>query len=805
MKHRAPSFPLLLLLFAGSGCAALMYEITWYQELQLAIGSTAVSLGVLLATFMGGLTIGSLVLPRLTINRPHPFSVFAALEAGIALCGIVVTAGMPSIARLYLTGAEHGLQGMLFRGCVAAMAMLPSTVLMGASLPVIVRGTEVSRVGVSRWALLYGSNTAGAVTGCLLAGFYLLRVYNMATATYVAATINLLVAVGACLLVMVFRAAPIETVGSERAFPLPRSTSPLWTIYAATALSGACALGAEVIWTRLLSILFMATVYAFSVILAVFLAGLAIGAAISSWLIRKMKVDYALGWSQILVAGGIGWAATIISSHLPAACGKLVNATPSHMFFLALLFATWAIFPAALAWGASFPLACAAAVRSEADDPARVAGTIYGANTIGSIIGALSVSLLLIPWIGTQQSQRALLCLAAAAGFIVLLPAVQALTRPSKKMTAALTFASFAVVWLIYSVPHFPPEAIAFGRSAYLRQFADPVYVGEGRNSSVVIIRWPANDLTYISVNGHVEATTEQYDMRLQRMVAHLPGLTHPNPKSILGIGFGAGVTAGSFTRYPGIERITICEIEPVIPPASARFFGRANYDVYHDPRTHIVYDDARHYLLTTQNKFDIIASDPLDVFAKGTAALYTREYFEAVKQRLNPGGLFSLYVPLYETDEPTIRSELATFFAAFPHATLWSNTRNGEGYDMVFMAETEPSPFNLDKIEQRLARPDYAAVAASLRDIGINSAIDLFSTYAGENRGVGEWSAGAEINTDANLRLSYLAGLAINSFAADMLWHKIASYRGDPMKIFTGSPAQLQALQEALYRQSQP
>src|SRR6202035_5000786 len=133
---------------------------------------------------------------------------------------------------------------------------------------------------------------------------------------------------------------------------------------------------------------------------------------------------------------------------------------------------------------------------------------------------------------------------------------------------------------------------------------------------------WPDGALG-IDVNGHVEATTYPFDMKLQRMVSHLPALLHPNPKSVLGIGFGAGVSAGSFTTYPGIQKITVCEIEPIIPPISTQFFSKENYDVLHNARTHIVYDDARHYLLTTSEKFDIIASDPLDVFVKGTAALY--------------------------------------------------------------------------------------------------------------------------------------------------------------------------------------
>ncbi len=191
-----------------------------------------------------------------------------------------------------------------------------------------------------------------------------------------------------------------------------------------------------------------------------------------------------------------------------------------------------------------------------------------------------------------------------------------------------------------------PGELIAYGRRMALNYGKSEVlYTIEGRNSSVAITRWNDGAIE-IDVNGHVEATTEVYDMKLQRMVGHLPAILHPNAKSILGIGFGAGVSAGTFTRYPNIEHITICEIEPVIPPTSTRYFGAQNYRVYENPKTRVVFDDARHYLMTTNDKFDIIASDPLDVFAKGTAAIYSLEYFESVKRHLNPGGMFTLYVP---------------------------------------------------------------------------------------------------------------------------------------------------------------
>src|SRR5271155_5816422 len=187
-------FPLLLILFAGSGCSALIYEIVWYQLLQLAIGSTAVSLGFLLATFMGGLCIGSVGLPRLQAARQRPLRVYAALELGIAACGILVLIILPLVDRAYIAGAQHGMPGMLLRGLISAICMLPPTILMGASLPAIVRYVERTPAGIAWWGLLYGGNTAGAVFGCLFAGFYLLRIYDTVIATFAAAFINLTVA-----------------------------------------------------------------------------------------------------------------------------------------------------------------------------------------------------------------------------------------------------------------------------------------------------------------------------------------------------------------------------------------------------------------------------------------------------------------------------------------------------------------------------------------------------------------------------------------------------------------------------------
>ena len=791
--------PLLLILFAGSGCSSLIYEIVWYQLLQLAIGSTAISMGFLLATFMGGLCIGSLGLPRWKgAAGQHPLRIYAMLELGIGVLGLLVLWGLPLIDRVYVAGAEHGLPGMLLRGFISTVCLLPPTILMGASLPAIAGWIKSTPRGVSWWGLLYGINTAGAVFGCLLAGFYLLRLFDMAVATYWAVAINIGVAAFSYMLSTrtpaQFAAPEVPGDAAPDAAPADEKN---WPVYVTIAISGACALGGEVVWTRLMGMLLGSTVYVFSIILAVFLIGLALGSTAGSWISRITRPRLALGWCQVLLAGAIAWSAFQIADSLPYwPINPLLSVNPWYTFQLDMARVLWAILPPTLLWGASFPLALAAIARP-GKDSGDVVGSVYAANTFGAIVGALGISLVLVPSIGTQDSQRLLLLLSAASALFVLVPYIS----EKKAMLSALVLGASMVVSIMLArdLDPIPGKLIAYGRRIAISAGNSKIlYTKEGRNSSVAITQWNDGAIE-VDVNGHVEATTEPYDMKLQRMVGHLPGVLHPNPKSVLGIGFGAGVSAGTFTRYPTIQKITVCEIESVIPPTSTRYFYKQDYDVYHNPKTHIVFDDARHYLLTTTEKFDIIASDPLDVFVKGTAAIYSEEYFESVKRHLNPGGMFSLYVPLYESDERTVRSELATFFEAFPYGTVWQNTIDGRGYDMVFMGQLEPLKINVDEVLQRLNRPDYAPVVESLREINVGSAIDLFSTYAGRKDDLGEWTKGAEINRDIDLRLQYLGGWGINSSLEDFIYRQMMRYRKPAPDLFVGSPEAVRLMQSAV------
>ena len=790
---------LLLLLFAGSGCAALIYEIVWLQLLQLVIGSTAVSLGLLLAAYMGGLCLGSALLPRVVSARSHPLRVYALLELGIGVLGLAVLFGVPLLGRVYLARASAGLLGAVLRGSVAAVCLVPPTLLMGASLPALARWVKTSPEGISRLGYLYSANIAGAVFGCLFAGFYLLRNFDMAVATYAAAAINLAVALFSYALAMRTRHAPRPGGAEDETSPRPRRA---WIIYVAIGLSGLSALGAEVVWTRLLSLLLGATVYTFSIILAVFLIGLWGGSSAGSFIVRRVKnAGLALAGCQILLAVTIAWTAYTLAHSLPYwPVDPWLSTDPWFNFELDLVRCTWAIFPATLLWGASFPLAMAAAV-APGQDAGRLSGEVYAANTAGSIAGALAFSLWLIPAVGTSGSQQLMIGLAAVTS-IVVASSLKGIWRVAPAGAAVL-----AGGLLVGTVADVPWQVIAYGRrmapilrGAQLYDQANPtkvLYRGEGINSSILIAERAGQRHFYVS--GKAEASTAPLDMRLERMMGHVPALVNAVPRSVLVVGFGAGVTAGSFVPYPDVERIVICELEPLIPPASTEYFGKQNYRVRDDRRTRIVYDDARHYIFTTRNKFDVITTDPIHPWVKGTSTLYSKEYYELVKTHLNPGGVVAQWLPIYDSDLETVKTELATFFEVFPNGTVWSNNWKGDGYDLVLLGQLETKPISVDDMQQRLDRPGYVRVNESLDEVGFHSAVEFLASYAGRSSDLAPFLIGTQINDDLNMRLQYLAGLGLNSMAAPQIYRDVLTYRRFPEGFLVGTGGRIDALRTLL------
>jgi spermidine synthase len=771
----------LLGLFVGSGCSALVYEVVWFQQLGLVLGNSAISLAILLTSFMGGMCLGSIALPRLASKAWHPLRVYAVLELLIAICGLGSLWLLPAAGQFYWRMTDGGAD-VPMRSAVALVVLLPPTILMGATLPAMARWVESSREGLAGLGLFYGANTLGAMLGSLLAGLYLLPVYDVVVASSVAAAIN--VAVAAIAFVTSQRHAFVRTVEEGPSIPVTPSARTR-VVGIVIAASGLTALGAEVIWTRLLGLLLGPTSYTFSIVLAIFLLGLGIGSVAGARLSRRVvSAGRALALCQLLLMAAIPYAAFVICHVLPRwlSTQSLQDAAWFRMS-LDVVRTMVALLPATILWGASFPLAVAAAGEGEGhqreSDNGWLVGRLYCSNTLGAIIGTLCVGLFLIPSLGSQSAERFLTVAAGCSGVTMLLAmafAEQSSVTFRARLGQGLVFAC-ACPLMAMLVPSIPGGLLAYGHCIHKwNTIQEYHYVREGVDSTIVVATSTVGNRCF-HISGKVEATTNLSDMRTQRMLGHLPALAHQSPRSVLVVGCGSGMTAGAMLLHPTVERVVICEMEASVIEASRENFANQNYGVLNDPRTHIVIDDARHFLATTDEQFDVITTDPIHPWVKGAAALYTSEFYEMCRNHLNRGGVVAQWIPLYESNEAAVKCELATFTQAFPMSSIWSGESRMNGYDVVAIGSCEESP-DPSHVVRRIA--DLPLVCEALREVEIDSAETLQSLFAAYGSDLDDWLQGAEINRDRNLRLQYLAGLTPDGLVAQRLMEKISQKTRD-------------------------
>lgn len=799
----------LLGLFVASGCAALIYEVVWFQQLGLSLGASAISLAIVLTSFMGGMCLGSFSFPRFVSRQWHPFAVYACLELLLAVCGVLILWGLPAVGRFYWSFAQTGTADLFLRAFFALLILLPPTMLMGATLPAVSRAFESGPEGVAWLGRFYSANTLGAVIGCLTSGLYLLRVHDAATATAIAVGLNLLVAAVAFAIRHQLPYHPqVDRVLRVQDTSSPGVPRPVWgnvAVAVVIGLSGLTALGSEVVWTRLLALLFGPTVYTFSLILGVFLTGLTLGSAAGAGLVRRVRSPgLALAINQLLLAAAIPFAGYMIVQVLPYWWGENHDDLPlTTRMGLDVVRALAALLPATCLWGASFPLAIAA-VSGAGRDHGVVVGRLYAANTLGAVVGALSISLLAIPLGGTRFAIQSVTLLAGCSGLLMLVRhvsgsragnlnlALPLAPGPSSLITAdrgadfnnsshsaaarstsldgrsgsarrtylalpALLGLGAAVAVLTLLVPTIPNGLLAWGRVVDQWPQRDYIFVAEGLDSAIVISD-RADGMRSFHVAGKVEASTTASDMRTQRLLGHLPAMIHGRPVKVLVICCGSGMTCGAILRHPSVEKLTLCEIERQVTVAARTYFAPQNHGALTDPRLEIVIDDGRHFLATTTEKFDIISTDPIHPWVRGAAALYTEEFYQLCKQHLNPGGVVTQWVPLYESSEAAVKCELATLLKVFPHASLYSGQGHRNGYDVIavgMLDESRLSPSLLTR--QWYTTPE---IRASLAEVGYSDADmfqDAFVAYGSE---LTDWLATAEINRDSNLRLQYLAGL---------------------------------------------
>lgn len=811
---------LILAMFFGSGCAALIYEVIWLHLLRLVIGASTTSLGILLACFMGGMCIGSLLLPKLVSPKRHPFRVYAAIEASIGVIGLALVYLSTQVHEVYRWLGHHDMAGPAAKIIIAVTCLLPPTILMGATLPAIARWVRAGAKGAERLGLYYGMNIIGAVCGCLLVGFYLLQYYDVLVATYVAVSINFLIAIVAWTASYKVP-GPEESTEHEPVSDQADDTtaagitpSPLVLVCLVAALSGCAALGSEVVWTRLLSLILGGTVYTFAIILAVFLAGLGLGGAWGAAIAGRSRRPMAwLGACQFFSVLAVAHASThfnMDTSYTPHLW--MMMATHLSGRLEDVLQCVWVVAPAALCWGASFPLVIAAGLRP-GKDTGKTVGLLAGVNTFGAIVGALAVTFWTIPFLGTQVTQLAIASLAILSAALALSYETVRWVRvtssawsikpwfryPGLQMAFIMLIVVVFFAHSLYRIPPVSSQLLAHGKHrAEYTHVGTVLYRSEGVHSPVVVKKQvTANgiELTSLHISGKLVASTELVEMRLERMLGMIPLVMHDNPRSVLVIGLGAGITAGSFVVDPRVEKITICEIEPRVYDAAKNYFAEANEHVLSDPRTTVVYDDARHFLATTDQKFDIIASDPIHPWVHGAATLYSEEFYEQCHDRLNPGGIVSHWLPLNSMNTAAVKSETATFFNAFPQVTIWQTGDFVNQRHLIICGSTEPKTIDLPRVYERIE--SNARFMQALAGLKLDSVADLLSLYTTRKGDLDPWLTDAQINRDWAMRLEYLAGQAYDQLHAEEIYKQILKYHHFPEGLYQGPAPLIEDLRE--------
>lgn len=813
----------LVAVFLLSGCAALTYEVVWFQLLRLTVGGSSISLAMTLGAFMGGLCLGACVAPWLSRRGYHPLRIYAVLEIGIAAIGLAMPWIVPWISGFYTHYLDLGMgSDLILRAVVCGLVLIPPAALMGATLPVVARWLGGSRRGVAWVSALYAVNTFGAVAGTLLAGFVWLRLLSIVPASFIAAGMNILAALIAWS--MTFGVASVtpdaepedqQTVEPDAAGPPPNLRARALMVIA---LSGFTALGAQVLWTRALALLLAVTVYTFSIILAVFLLGLAFGAVIGAAVgTRSRRPGFWLALSQLGLVPAIGWAYWAIANRVQArkyAVGGPGDGIWMH-FASDLVRCAEAIGPATVLWGASFPLALALGGRGRAGGERWVA-KVYAVNTLGAILGVMLFTFVGLGIWGSDRSAHVLMAVAGLSGLVILRKAADQeespalVSAPPTRWRLSITTKEAAVgLWGLryiyrgrlhhwaryravravvllsvllaaYFGPGIADDLLIYGRSykTGITSYYNVIEVAEGVSTSAGVVDVEGGERE-LYVSGKVVASTYETDMRNQRLLGYTASLTHGSPKSVLIVGMGTGTTAGSFVLNPNIERIVICEIEPEVLKLAGRHFAEENHRVLEDPRTVVVIDDGRHYLATTEERFDIITSDPIHPWVKGASALYSRQYYDLVQSRLNPGGVVTQWVPFYETSYEAARSMVATFFEVFPDGSVWHSGAFGDGHDVVMLAQPGRKVLDLDQWVQQLE--NNPAFLEDLAAAGVPDIASLLSRFTSHADDVKPWLADATINRDRSLRLEYLAGLGLFTSAEFEMQEQLESHRQWP------------------------
>lgn len=742
-----------------SGGAGLVYEILWNRYLLLIFGSTTYSAAAVLAIFLGGLALGAGAVVRWERKIRNPLLWYGFAESSVALYAIVLPYSLPYLdtiaAAVTRGGSAAGSIGTSF--ILGGAALLPPSIALGAGLPLLAMSRQrVQSEEIKLAGALYGFNTLGAAAGALGAGFLFLPALGMRGTLAVAVLMSVIAAGISFRLASLHRPVRVQPVESPK--PAKAWSSSRHGLLTAVFLSSLAALGYEVVWTRILVLVIGSSTYAFSLVVAVFVFGTALG----SFSIGK-RIGQLRAPAEVFVHVQAGVALLAVASlflyaQLPELFLKLFGSATATtgLFFAQFIVVGLVILPPTILIGAAFPLAVRLVSEPNSGNDGSSFGLVFGLTALGNVFGVLLVSLVLIPVLGLQQGLLLLAVLNLFSGLLVLW------LQPDfryRAYTAGAAVGGLLLLWVLK--PTWDPIIMTSGvyaKAPVYRELAGSEaglkrilgmyrmrYYREGMQTVVSVVQNPTLGKLpslALAVDGKVDASTGK-DMSTQVLSGQLPFAFNATAREVLLIGLASGVTAGSVATHP-VKHITVVEIEPAVGEA-AREFSAFNNRVLDDPRLELIYDDGRHFLAVSDRKFDLIISEPSNPWMSGPARLFTREFFILARGKLRTNGVFAQWIPLYGLGPRYFRSLLKTFLDVFPEATAF---RVAEG-DLLLIGGGSPLQISLAGLERAFAAP---GIREDLARIGVVSPGALLAKWIGGKATLlavaGE---DGEINTDDN------------------------------------------------------
>ncbi|NNB94691.1 fused MFS/spermidine synthase [Corallococcus exiguus] len=777
-------------LLFGSGLCALVYQTVWVREFRLIFGASTAASAAVLAIFMAGLGLGSALLGARADRQARPLGFYANLELLIAASAALSPFLVEAVRAIYVALGGTPVMGLglgtVVRLVLSLLVLAVPTVLMGGTLPAAARAVLSDADPHRRdLALLYGINTLGAVTGAVASTFLLLEVLGNRSTLWCACLLNALVAITARSVSRSMEsdapATPVPTEAPPATGPEANASAlpPQGFVLVAAAVVGFAFLLMELVWYRMLGPLLGGTTFTFGLILALALLGIGLGGTAYTVFFRHRPAT--------LQGFALTCAAEAVLMALPFALGDRVAILaallrPLGGMGLAGMALGWTfitsivVLPAAFVSGVQFPLLLALIGRGR-QDAGRQVGQVYAWNTGGSIVGSLAGGFGVIPLLTAPVTWQAVSGLLAALGLGAALLSFQR-ERQRSALVAPVLAAALAVLLLTAQGPTaaWRHSGVGAGRTGlenannqridgFLRTSRAAIaWEHEGVESSVAL---GDDDALHFIVNGKVDGNAIG-DATTQVMAGLVGAILHPAPRTSLVIGLGTGSTAGWLGRVPEMERVDVVEIEPAILEVARRSHA-VNADVMNNPKVHTVFGDAREVLLTTRQRYDIIFSEPSNPYRAGISSLFTREFYQAAKQRLSEGGLFLQWLQAYEVDSLTVQSAYATLVSEFAEVDTWQ-TQSG---DLLLIASTKPQSLELQALRARIAKePFRTALSAVWRTDELEGVLAHFIANAGLASLAAERGANM-INTDdlSSMEFAFARGLgqSISFSTADM------------------------------------